>query len=72
MGGVQLSVKCVCVIVTSFCLLFGFSLTLAQLKGVAELPPPMFYGDIFLQYEELGFSPLGIPPEILSARGEIK
>jgi len=27
---------------------------------------------IFLQYEESGFSPSGIPPEILSARGEIK
>jgi len=32
----------------------------------------MFYGDILLQHEELGFSPLRIPPEILSARGEVK
>jgi len=27
---------------------------------------------IFLQYEELGLIPLGIPPEIPSARGEVK
>jgi len=32
----------------------------------------MFYGDVFLQYEELGFSPLHVPSEILSARGEVK
>jgi len=25
-----------------------------------------------LQYEELGLSPLGIPPEILSVRGEVQ
>jgi len=33
---------------------------------------PLCFMAIFLQYEELGFSPLCIPPEILSARGEVK
>jgi len=34
--------------------------------------PPLCFMAIFVHYKELGFSPLRIPPEILSARGEVK
>jgi len=44
----------------------------AQPTGWQNRHLPIFYGDIFLQYEEPGFSPTGIPPEIISARGEVK
>ena len=57
MGGLQLSVKCVCVIVTSFCLLFGCSLTLASQRGWQNCHTYVLWR-YFLQYEELGFSPL--------------
>jgi len=34
--------------------------------------PALYFMAIFLQHEEPGFSPLSIPPEILSAHGEVK
>ena len=47
-------------------------LTLAQPRGWQNCHPPYVLWRYFLQYEELGFSPVRIPPEILSARGEVK